>query len=42
MSREHLAGKGDSYRKVDKKLYDRNYEAIFGKTKIKSSKKKNK
>jgi len=42
MSREHSAGKGDSYRKVDKKQYDKNYEAIFSKTKIKTSKRKNK
>lgn len=25
------AGKGDRYRPVDKKKYDRNYERIFGK-----------
>ena len=42
MSREHSAGKGDSYRKVDKKQYDKNYEAIFGKLKQKKSVKKNK
>jgi len=42
MSRKHSAGKGDSYRKVDKKQYDKNYEAVFGKQKSKSSKKKNK
>lgn len=28
------AGKGDDYRKVDKKKYDKNYEAIFGKKEI--------
>jgi hypothetical protein len=25
------AGKGDTYRKVDKNKYDRSYETIFGK-----------
>jgi len=28
------AGKGDDYRKVDKKKFDKNYEAIFGKKDI--------
>lgn len=28
------AGKGDDYRKVNKKEYDRNYEIIFGKKNI--------
>ena len=31
MSRKHSAGKGDSFRKVDKKKYDKNFEEIFGK-----------
>lgn len=31
--RKHDAGKGDSYRPVDKKKYDANYEKIFGKGK---------
>ena len=31
MSGKHSAGKGDKYRPVDKKQYDKNYEAIFGK-----------
>lgn len=30
-----MAGKGDRYRKVDKKLYDKNYVKIFGKKKKK-------
>ena len=34
MSREHSAGKGDSYRKVDKKQYDKNFDSInWGKKK---------
>ena len=40
MSGKHSAGKGDKYRPVDKKQYDENYEAIFGKKKKKNSKKK--
>jgi|WetSurMetagenome_2_1015567.scaffolds.fasta_scaffold461754_1 hypothetical protein len=28
------AGKGDDYRRVDKKKFDKNYEAIFGKKDI--------
>ena len=28
------AGKGDDYRRVDKKKFDRNFEAIFGKKEI--------
>jgi hypothetical protein len=28
------AGKGDDYRKVDKKKFDKNFEAIFGKKDI--------
>lgn len=28
-----MAGKGDTYRPVDKKKYDRNYDRIFGKGK---------
>jgi hypothetical protein len=41
MSGKHSAGKGDKYRPVDKKQYDENYEAIFGKkNKKKNSKKK--
>lgn len=31
ISRNNGAGKGDVYRPVDKKKYDRNYERIFGK-----------
>lgn len=27
------AGKGDDFRKVNKKIYDKNFEAIFGKSK---------
>lgn len=37
-----MAGKGDSYRKVDQKKYEANYEAIFGKKKPKSDPKPNK
>jgi len=33
--KKHNAGKGDSYRPVDKKRYDKNYERIFGKRKVK-------
>ena len=32
-----MAGKGDSYRKVDQKKYEQNYEAIFGKQKPKEN-----
>lgn len=39
MSGKHSAGKGDKYRPVDKKQYDKNYEAIFGKKKKNSEKK---
>lgn len=35
MSGKHSAGKGDRYRPLDKKQYDKNYEAIFGKKKPK-------
>jgi hypothetical protein len=28
------AGKGDDYRRVDKKKFDKNFEAIFGKRDI--------
>lgn len=28
------AGKGDDYRRVDKKKFDKNFEAIFGKKEI--------
>jgi hypothetical protein len=28
------AGKGDDYRKVDKKKFDKNFDAIFGKREI--------
>jgi len=31
ISRSNGAGKGDVFRPVNKKLYDRNYERIFGK-----------
>jgi hypothetical protein len=31
-----MAGKGDTYRKVDQQKYEANYEAIFGKQKPKS------
>jgi hypothetical protein len=37
MSGKHSAGKGDKYRPLDKKQYDKNYDEIFGK---KNSKKK--
>ena len=30
---EIMCGKGDAYRPVDKKEYDKNHEAIFGETK---------
>ena len=30
-----MAGKGDKYRPVDKKQYDKNYDKIFGKKKKK-------
>lgn len=30
-----MAGKGDTYRKVDQQKYEANYEAIFGKKKTK-------
>jgi len=33
------AGKGDSYRPVDQKKWDENYERIFGKKKAKEPKK---
>jgi len=29
-----MNGKGDTYRPVDKKQYDENYEKIFGKKKL--------
>lgn len=31
MSGKHIAGKGDKYRPVDKKQYDKNYDMIFRK-----------
>ena len=31
--RKHSAGKGDSYRPVDKKKFDKNYDRIFRKVK---------
>lgn len=42
MSRQHSAGKGDSYRRVDSKKYRENYEKIFGKKKKTVTKKKDK
>jgi hypothetical protein len=45
MSGKHSAGKGDKYRPLDKKQYDKNYEEIFGKKKNKkkvTAKKQNK
>ncbi len=33
-----MAGKGDNYRKVDKKQFDKNYNKIFGKKKKKEKK----
>tara|TARA_R110002020_G_scaffold404383_2_gene614446 strand:+ start:297 stop:452 length:156 start_codon:yes stop_codon:yes gene_type:complete len=33
MSGRHSTGKGDKYRKVDRKTYSENYEKIFGKKK---------
>ena len=41
MSGKHSAGKGDKYRPVDKKQYDKNYNNIFGKkiSKTKGNKK---
>lgn len=35
-SRKHAAGKGDSYRPVDQKKWDKNWKLIFGKSKKKS------
>jgi hypothetical protein len=37
MGSKHSAGKGDKYRPVDKKQYDKNYEDIFGKKKPKKN-----
>ena len=34
--RKHSAGKGDTYRRVDKKKYDKNYDRIFKKGRVKS------
>jgi len=34
-SRKHAAGKGDSYRPVDQKKWDKNWKLIFGKSKKK-------
>ena len=33
MEGNHGAGKGDSYRKVDRVAWDSNWEAVFGKAK---------
>jgi hypothetical protein len=38
MENINMAGKGDKYRKVDKKQYDKNYLKIFGKKKKKEKK----
>ena len=38
MSRKHNAGKGDSYRNIDYKTYEKNYNKIFKKPKRKSKK----
>ena len=38
MSRKHSSGKGDSYRKVDYKAYEKNYNKIFKKRKGKPTK----
>jgi len=35
------AGKGDTYRPVNKKVFDRNFDLIFGKKRKPSKKKKN-
>jgi len=35
MGGKHAAGKGDRYRPVDRKLWDRNWEEIFGNGKSK-------
>lgn len=42
MSGKHSAGKGDKYRPLDKKQYDKNYDEIFGKKKSKKKVTKNK
>tara|TARA_R100000697_G_scaffold32404_2_gene43599 strand:+ start:99 stop:263 length:165 start_codon:yes stop_codon:yes gene_type:complete len=34
---EYMAGKGDKYRPVDKKKWDKNWELAFGKPKKKKS-----
>lgn len=34
-NRQHSAGKGDSYRPVDRKKWDENWDRIFGKKKPK-------
>lgn len=34
------AGKGDTYRPVNKKVFDQNYERIFGKRKRRSTSKR--
>jgi hypothetical protein len=36
----HGAGKGDGYRAVNLAQYQKNYEAIFGKKKVKAKPKK--
>ena len=38
----HGAGKGDGYRAVNLAQYQKNYEAIFGKKKVKPKPKKSK
>jgi hypothetical protein len=42
MSGKHSAGKGDKYRPLDKKQYDKNYDEIFGKKNSKTKVTKNK
>ena len=44
MNRKHDTGKGDKYRPVDFKKWDKNWEKVFSKdkkTKVKKSKKEN-
>jgi hypothetical protein len=42
MGGKHAAGKGDQYRPVDWKLWDKNWEEIFGNGKAKKQKPKRK
>ena len=41
LTKETMAGKGDRYRQVDKKKYDKNYEKIFKERKNASTRRKN-